>query len=103
MVFMVKPEKTSQGPVLLTMNCESCSDEKGSCRGTIDLADVIDKLPLGEWSPISINLDCFTQQGVKFDKIVVPFELVSAKPMALSLSDIVFVAYQADTAMVQCQ
>ena len=103
MVFMVKPEKTSQGPVLLTMNCESCSDEKGSCRGTIDLADVIDKLPLGEWSPVSINLDCFTQQGVKFDKIVVPFELISAKPMALSLSEIVFVAYQADTAMVQCQ
>jgi beta-glucosidase len=85
------------------MNCESDSDVKGSCRGQLDIAATLAKLPQGEWSEISVNLHCFTKQGVKFDKIVVPFEIVSRAPLALSISEIEFVPNKAHLATVQCQ
>jgi beta-glucosidase len=103
LVFMVKPELISQAPVLLSMNCESDSDVKGSCRGQLDITATLAKLPQGEWSEMSVNLNCFAKQGIKFDKIVVPFEIVSRAPLALSISEIEFVPNKAHLATVQCQ
>ena len=103
LVFMVKPELLSQAPVLLSMNCESDSDVKGSCRGQLDITHALAKLPQGEWSEMSVNLSCFTEQGVKFDKIVVPFEIISKAPLALSISEIEFLPNKAQLAIVQCQ
>ena len=103
LVFMVKPELLSQAPVLLSMNCESDSDVKGSCRGQLDITHALAKLPQGEWSEMSVNLSCFTEQGVKFDRIVVPFEIISKAPLALSISEIEFLPNKAQLAIVQCQ
>ena len=56
----------------------------------------------GQWHTLSVDLACFTQQGIKFNQLVVPFEIGSSQALELSLANIKII--QSDTpAMHMCQ
>ncbi|MBF7074229.1 glycoside hydrolase family 3 C-terminal domain-containing protein [Glaciecola sp. MH2013] len=101
--FMLKTESAIPDEVILGMNCESEGDPSGSCRGQVNIADLLKDLPANTWSELSIDTRCFTQQGVKFENMVSPFQLSSKEALSLSISDIAFKFEQADTADMRCQ
>lgn len=103
LVLTLKRDDPVRVAVLLSMNCESLSDAKGSCRGDVDITAALNKIPQSQWGDLSIDLNCFAKQGVQFDKIVVPSELRSKGSLALSISNIYFAANTAKSASVQCE
>lgn len=100
--FMVKVDTDIEQPVLLNMSCESEGDAPGSCRGSLDITNNLRALDKGQWRTLSVDLRCFTQQGVDFSKLVVPFQLLSTGNMSLELSAIEFQFEAADAADIKC-
>lgn len=103
LVLVLKRDEAVDAPVLLSMNCESLSDTQGSCRGEVDITQALNRLPKGQWQSLSVDLNCFAKQGVRFDKIVVPVELASSGKLSLSINSILFAPDSAKTASLQCQ
>ena len=103
LVVSVKRTAPVTADVVLSMNCEGVSDSAGSCRGAVDINEALNKAPLNEWFDLSVDLNCFTKQGVKFDKIVVPAALESAGALTLSISNIFFKANTAESASIRCE
>ena len=102
-VLTIKRDGPIRVPVVLSMNCESLNDAKGSCHGDVDMSPALNKLPQSQWQNLSIGLNCFAKQGVQFDKIVVPTEIRSKGPLSLSISHIYFEENTADSANISCQ
>lgn len=103
LVLTIKRDEPLRSPVLLLMNCESIGDSEGSCRAEVDITKALNKMPQSQWSDLTIGLDCFAKQGVKFDKIVVPFELRSKGALTLSMSNIYFEVDANSSANMQCK
>ena len=101
--FMLKIHTDIEQPVLLNMSCESEGDAPGSCRASLDITDKVSGLPKGEWQTINVDLRCFTQQGVDFSKLVVPFQLLSTGNTSLEVSAIAFKFDAADDADIKCE
>jgi beta-glucosidase len=89
--------------VVLSMNCESLSDQAGSCHASVDISKELNKLPINQWSELSVDLRCFAKQGVKFDKMVVPFDLQAQSELTLSISNIHFEAGMGKSADIRCK
>lgn len=88
--FMYKPESHITGPILLSMNCESVSDPLGSCRADVNIADTLKQGSLNQWQKFSIDVNCFIGKGIKFENMVVPFQLSSNDSVTVSISEIAF-------------
>lgn len=86
----IKRDSDINSPILLSMNCESTSDSKGSCNASYDISKQLAGIPAGQWSELSISLNCFSNNVIEFDKVAVPFELRSFGAVNLSISDIHF-------------
>jgi len=74
----------------------------GSCRGDVDITEALNKTMVNQWVDFSVDLNCFAERGVQFDKIVVPVELRSKGVISLSVSNIHFEANAAKSANVRC-
>jgi len=103
LILTLKRHQAAIRPVILSMNCESLSDSKGSCHGDVDITEALNSTKENEWFNLSVDLNCFARQGVEFDKIVVPTQLRSEGALSLSVSNIHFEANAAKLADVQCQ
>jgi beta-glucosidase len=101
--FLVKTESELTGTVALNMSCESEGDAPGSCRGTVDLTEQFKAQPQGEYQRVTVDLQCFANQGVDFSGLVIPFNLVATGSATMSVSDIKFEFDAADSATVSCQ
>jgi beta-glucosidase len=101
--FLVKTESELTGAVALNMSCESEGDAPGSCRGTVDLTEQLKAQPQGEYRRVTVDLQCFANQGVDFSGLVIPFNLVATGSATMSVSDIKFEFDAADSATVSCQ
>jgi beta-glucosidase len=101
--FLVKTESELTGTVALNMSCESEGDAPGSCRGTVDLTEQLKAQPQGEYQRVTVDLQCFANQGVDFSGLVIPFNLVATGSATMSVSDIKFEFDAADSATVSCQ
>ena len=86
--FMVKRDSDISGPVMVSMECKNLELEEESCKGGVDIAQKLSHIPKGQWTVLAIDLKCFAKQGVKFDKISVPFALKARSELTLSMSDI---------------
>lgn len=102
LVFSVKIASESTEPVLLSMACESASSSQAPCLASVDIKAQLAKMPKGQWSELSVDLNCFAKKGMTFDSVITPFALTSESKLALSISDIYFKGNAADTANVQC-
>ena len=88
LTFNVSRHSAMTSPVLLSMNCEGEGDEPGSCSARIDISKQLNALPQDTWSNVSIDLQCFVDEGIDFSGVVVPFEIGSAGKVSLSVADI---------------
>lgn len=101
--FMIKPESAITEAVMLNMSCESEGDAPGSCRGSVDITENLKAMEKDKWHALSVDLQCFSQQGVDFSGLVVPFHLLSTGNIQLSVSDIEFSFDTADSASIKCK
>lgn len=101
--FEVKADDIDNASIKLGMNCEGTADPEGSCRTYLDITEYMQQLPQGEWSEMSVDLACFTAQGIRLGDIVVPFALSMEGNVDLSITNIASVPGKADEATLSCQ
>ena len=101
--FEVKADDIDNASIKLGMNCEGTADPEGSCRAYLDITEYLQQLPQGEWGEMSVDLACFTAQGIRLGDIVVPFALSMEGNVDLSVTNIASVPGKADAATLSCQ
>lgn len=72
----------------MTLSCEDDGDAPGSCSGQVSLTELVNNIPAQQWQDVAVELSCFAQQGVEFDKVVMPFSLVSKAQFSIEISDV---------------
>lgn len=82
LVFDVKVNAKPSDAVTVGMYCGS------DCAGEISVAEPLNTAPEGEWTSVSIALECFAKKRVKMDMVLVPFALTTAGQLDVSLSNI---------------
>ncbi|WP_340677329.1 exo 1,3/1,4-beta-D-glucan glucohydrolase [Paraglaciecola sp.] len=72
------------------------------CGAKIELAASL-STSVNEWQTITVDLQCFAQQGVDFANVFSPFILEAKQGTTLGLSDVKIVPNTAKTATLSCQ
>jgi beta-glucosidase len=103
LVLMVKRESDVTAPVIISMTCNMGELNSKPCMANVDVSKQLADLPKDEWAELSIDVSCFSSQGLAFDKLVKPFELTSKGQLMLSMSDVYFEAKAGETAAIQCK
>jgi beta-glucosidase len=101
--MLVRVDKVPTNNVELTMNCEGFGDTEGSCRASINIKEHIKALPIGEWSNLTVDLNCFAKAGIKFGQVVEAFALQSKGELKLGLAEIKYQPNGANDATLSCQ
>ena len=101
--FNVSRHSDITQPVTVGMNCEGEGDAPGSCSTQLDISEQLKAMPADTWTNVSIDLQCFVDEGIDFTGLVVPFELGSAGKASLSVADIQFTPGAAESATISCQ
>ena len=101
--FNVSRHSDITQPVTVGMNCEGEGDAPGSCSTQLDISEQLKAMPADTWTNVSIDLQCFVDEGIDFTGLVVPFELGSAGKASLSVADIQFTPGAAESASISCQ
>lgn len=97
--FSLNAFEAMSGPLILEMRC----DGENQCVAAIDITPKLKTLPLNQWHQISIDLQCFKQQGMQFNHTVMPFSLVSEGKGRIGLADISIEPNSAKSATMNCQ
>ncbi|MFY8274773.1 glycoside hydrolase family 3 protein [Pseudoalteromonas sp. SSDWG2] len=100
--FNVNLEQAPSDAVYLAMNCESEGDEPGSCTAKVDISEQLSALPAGQWQSLSVDLNCFANQGFELQNTVVPFELSTSGSLGISIADISLEKKSSQGAQLQC-
>lgn len=101
LVFAIKTEQNTLADVFITMTC--IDGNQKACQGSVNIGEQLAKLSVGEWHNIEISSQCFSSQGVVFDKLTSPFTLSSEDNISLSISNIHFSANNSDAISVGCE
>lgn len=70
------------GAVTLAMQCGD------GCRGSVPLGEVLRAAPPGQWTRLTLPLNCFAATGLDPKRVTAPFVLASTGALRLSLSDV---------------
>ncbi|SHF37944.1 exo-1,4-beta-glucosidase [Microbulbifer donghaiensis] len=73
------------------------------CVAELPLQPSLQQLPPGEWSRLSIDLQCFVEQGADFSKVSNALSLNSAGALSLAVANIKYVPGAAESADIQCR
>jgi beta-glucosidase len=82
LVFDVKVNAKPSAAVNLGMYCGS------DCVGEIPVTEQLSAAAVGEWTSISIALECFAKKRVKLDMILAPFMLSTAGSLDVSIYNV---------------
>ncbi len=82
LVFDVKVNAKPSAVVNVGMYCGS------DCAGETPVTEQLNAAPVGEWTSISIALECFAKKRVKLDMVLVPFMLSTAGSLDVSLYNV---------------
>jgi beta-glucosidase len=82
LVFDVKVNAKPSAAVNLGMYCGS------DCVGEIPVTEQLNAAAVGEWTSISIALECFAKKRVKLDMILAPFMLSTAGTLDVSIYNV---------------
>lgn len=96
--FSVSLANRADGDVYLSTYC---SADK-TCGSSVNISSYLNKLPISDWQTFSMDLSCFSKQGMDFSKAVIPFELSSKGKVELSIADIVITDNTEVSATVSC-
>ncbi|WP_441004361.1 glycoside hydrolase family 3 N-terminal domain-containing protein [Pseudocolwellia agarivorans] len=96
LAFDIRVEDYPQGPLLVKMGCSI-----GAC-GAFDISPLVNKFKLHSWNKVSIDLLCFANAGVEFDRSSAPFILASKDVAKVRVANVEYLPNQAGTADIKC-
>jgi beta-glucosidase len=91
--FDVMLEEPLQEPLWLLVGSEDGAEIR------VDITDLLDEPPVGEWSTLRFRLSCLAEAGVDMERITIPWGLEARGPSAVVFSDVRLVT-EADGPMV---
>ncbi|WP_372760124.1 exo 1,3/1,4-beta-D-glucan glucohydrolase [Pseudoalteromonas sp.] len=92
--MQIKVDKAASAPLWLAMQCGD------SCQGQLDITEQL--LQGGEWHMLSVDLNCFAQQGVDLAKVFIPWQLSTQGAWQLSIAKLAITTEPAENALT-CQ
>lgn len=98
LTVLVRKGQEFSEPVMLEMHC----DEAG-CQKSVDISAEMKGVTINEWQELSIDLNCFVNQGVHFGRINVPFGITTAGQGVVSFSTLKLQPNLAKDATISCQ
>ncbi|MDG2393120.1 MAG: exo 1,3/1,4-beta-D-glucan glucohydrolase, partial [Thalassotalea sp.] len=98
LTVQVRKEQAFSDKLFLEMYC----DEDG-CQKNIDITDAVASFTDNQWQELSVDLNCFAEQGVNLARVTLPFGLSTAGSGKLSFATIKLQPNRAQTAMISCQ
>ncbi|WP_226667610.1 glycoside hydrolase family 3 protein [Microbulbifer aggregans] len=94
----VRLDSAASATVFAGMRCAS-----EACQGELPLQASLSELQPGEWSELSIDLQCFAKAGADFSQLSSGLFLRSEGALGLSVANIKFVPGAAKDAAVRCE
>lgn len=94
---LIRNDKVSTDKVAFEMHCES------GCMASVDITEQLKGFELNTWQTLSIDLNCFVEQGFNAARTTMPFVISSKGQGQLSFADISLVPNLASNALITCQ
>lgn len=82
LVFDVKVNAKPSADVNLGMYCGS------DCGGEIAITEPLNSVAIGEWTSVSVALECLAKKRVKMDMVLAPFMLSTAGTLDISIYNV---------------
>jgi len=98
LTFDIKLSKNFTDNIMLSMYCYN----KDKCVASQNITGLLDQLPLNEWYTISVDLVCFSKNGVNLADVTTAFELSSAGQLEISLANIALIPNQKGRSSINC-
>lgn len=80
--FDVMVAEAPSSNVMLSMGCGD------ACRGSVEVHDVLRKLPTNQWQTVNVRLRCFESSGVQMASITRPLEISTDGTLDIRLSNV---------------
>ncbi len=77
LAFDLRLDQAPSAPVTLAMGA-----------GRLDVTEVLNGLPIGEWGPARVRLRCFADAGTDMKAVDTPFSITTGGELALAFSDV---------------
>ncbi|MFD1218197.1 MULTISPECIES: glycoside hydrolase family 3 protein [Microbulbifer] len=94
----IRVDNEPDAPVSLQIACDA---NAADCAGNLPLQQPLTELPTGEWSEISIDLQCFADAD--FSQVSNGLALRSEGALSLAVANIKFVPGAAESAAIRCE
>ena len=97
LTFDIRVDSLPSQPVSVGVACGK------DCVAELPLQSALQSLKPGEWSKLSIDLQCFADQGADFSQVSSALALNSEGPLSLAVANVKYVPKAAATAAINCQ
>lgn len=96
--FSVNLVSKPSDEVIVSMSCEGIN----KCGYSYNITQYLNELSMNKWQTISIDLSCFSQNGMDFSQTTEPFGLSSKGKLEMSIADIVIKPKTNDGLFLSC-
>jgi len=94
--FDVRVHELNESKIAARIECGA------GCQADVNLSDELKKRELNQWATITVDLKCFADDGVDFNKIDVPFSLVSQSSAKIAFSNVSYVPSSGGPSDISC-
>jgi beta-glucosidase len=95
--FFLRVDNAPTRKVTLRMGCVY------PCASNADITNLLRKLPEGTWTRLTLDLQCFAQQGLELERVDVPLLILTGGRLKLSIAGVRIVPDAAAGATISCQ
>lgn len=103
LVFSMKLTTPLTGSLIVSTECDIAEGVEDDCGGKVDISELAGGMAIDTWEAVSIDLACFTQQGMDYSNTVMPFVVSSSDAYSLGIADVSIVPNIASQASIQCE
>ena len=93
----IRVDQAPEAPVFAGIACDG-----DNCKGSLPLQQALAALPQGDWSEISIDLQCFAKAGADFSRVSQGLSFHSEGKLAMAVANIKFVPGAGEQAQIRC-
>jgi len=102
LLLNIKRDSEVISPVYIALNCDANLAGTAGCVMQRDISKNLALLPKGQWSDLSIDARCFSNNEVLLSENITAFKLSTAAMLDLSISDIYFVPNSQQNTDISC-